>query len=132
MVIYQNFSPQKNISSAGSPPNSLWNDFLNNNSSSTLIVLGDYFFLAQKDKPGDRIFVRNIKINNKKEYEDSSKKDPELKTKYEPLEFTFLRPSAAAVIPELTKILGTSPDKDSIKLASQLKWEDFSSYNIIY
>lgn len=132
VVIYQNLSPQKNISAVGFSPNSLWNDFLNSNSPSTLIVLGDYFFLAQNDKPGDRVFVRNIKINNKKEYEDSSKKDPELKAKYEPLEFTFLRPSAAAVMPELMKILGTSPDKVSIKLASQLKWEDFSSHNIIY
>lgn len=129
VIIYQNLFTAKTITPSGNAPNYLWNDFEKN---STIIVFGDYFFFSDREKPGERIFLRNIKINSHKEFEDSARKNPALKNRYEPLEFTFLRPSATAALPEIIKILGCSPEKVTLKLASQLKWEDFNNHNIIY
>lgn len=129
VIVYQFFNSGKAGHGTASVPNPLWNDF---NKNSTIIVFGDYFFLSDKEQPGERIFIRNIKLNSHKEFEDSARKNPDLKNKFEPLEFTFLRPSATAAIPEIMRILGSSPENVTLKLASQLKWEDFNNHNIIY
>jgi len=131
-IVFQNFVYFKNSPQAAYLPNPVWSDFFNRNSPSTIIVLGDYFFLAQREKPGERLFTRSIKLNSLKEFEDSAAKAPELKNKFAPLEFTYLRPSSIAAIPEIQRVLGTSPERVTLKLASQLKWEDFNNHNIIY
>ncbi len=55
-------------------PNPIWTEFFQTNTHPTLIVLGDYFFMAEKDQGKDRIFLRNTKINSDKDFQSISKR----------------------------------------------------------
>lgn len=113
-------------------PNPIWKDFVQKNNRSTLIVLGDYFFMSEKNSGGDRIFLRNTKINSEKDFQKFLKEYPSEYGKYDILRFTYLRPSACFGLLEILRVLGTNPQKVSLKLASQLKWEDFDKHNIVF
>jgi hypothetical protein len=113
-------------------PNSIWKGYIQKSDQPTIIVLGDYLFMIKKNSGGDRIFVRNTKINNDKDFQEYIKKYPELYGQYEKLNFTYLRPSSSFGLLEIIKALGSSEDNVSIRLASQLKWEDLEKHNIIF
>jgi hypothetical protein len=122
---------EKPINTA-SAPNPVWKEFMQTNSHSTLIVLGDYFFMSEKNNENDRIFIRNTKINSEKDFQKFSKKYPDNYKNLEILKFTYLRPSACFGLLEVLRTMGSSAKNVSIKLASQLKWEDFDKHNIIF
>ena len=114
-------------------PNPIWTEFLQSNNHPTLIVLGDYFFITEKNHVNkDRIFLRNTKINSDKDFQYYLKEHPDFYKKYEALKFTYLRPSSSFGLIDVLDVLGPSSKKTSIKLASQLKWEDFDQHNIIF
>ncbi len=113
-------------------PNPIWTEFFQSNTHPTLIVLGDYFFMAEKDYSKDRIFLRNTKINSDKDFQSYLKEYPGFYNKLEPLKFTYLRPSSSFGLIDILNVIGTSKQNTSIKLASQLKWEDFDKHNIIF
>jgi len=119
------------LSKAGVAPNPIWNEFLQSDYP-TMIVLGDYLFLTEKGKTHDRIFVRDPKINNEKDFRAYDKKYPGKLDGLEILKFTYLRTSSPFGLHELLRVLGYSSPNVSIKLASEVKWEDFDKHNIIY
>jgi hypothetical protein len=113
-------------------PNPIWKEFLQKNNRSTVIVLGDYFFMAEKNSGNQRIFIRNTKINSEKDFQKFLNEYPTVYDKYETLRFTYLRPSACFGLLEVLRVLGTSVQNVTIKLSSQLKWEDFDKHNIVF
>lgn len=115
-----------------SSPNPIWSEFLQKSSKPTTIVLGDYLFFTEKDNHAERIFLRNTKINDEKDFQEFKKKYPDVYSNYELLKFTYLRPSAPLGLLEVLNIWNNSSKNLSIKLASQLKWEDFDEHNVIF
>ncbi|OGU34292.1 MAG: hypothetical protein A2068_13705, partial [Ignavibacteria bacterium GWB2_35_6b] len=112
--------------------NPVWSEFLQKSSKPTTIVLGDYLFITEKNNPADRIFLRNTKINSEKDLQEFKKKKPDIYSNYELLKFTYIRPSAPYGLLEVLNIWNNSFKNLSIKLASQLKWEDFDEHNVIF
>ncbi len=111
--------------------NQIWSEFFQTNTHPTLIVLGDYFFMVEKDSK-DRLFLRNTKINSDKDFQVYSREYPKFYNNLEPLNFTYLRPSSSFGLIDILNVIGTSKQNTSIKLASELKWEDFEKHNIIF
>ena len=130
--IVWNSSSENIISDSSENKNEVWKEFFEENSKPTTVVLGDYIFLSQKDKSSDRIFMRNTKINSEKDFLDFKKKDPEDYAAFEMLKFTYLRPSAPYGLMQILNIWGPSFNKLSVKLASELKWEDFEEHNVVF
>jgi hypothetical protein len=112
------------------PPNPLWNDFVNPYGRPTLIVLGDYFFLRERNTIST--YYRTITINSPDDYRQRVLQDPSFAKRYEQNEFTFLRPSAPWGIVQILPILQNSKNEFSLKLASQFTVADFKSNNIIF
>ncbi len=134
-ITYQQFeapSAIKSSSRLSSAPNPVWREFLLVNSQPTIIVLGDYLFMAKKNDGTDRMFLRNTKINSEKQFQQYEEKYPGIYSNYEISKFTYLRPSASLGLLEVLRVLGNSNKNVSIKLASQLKWEDLEKHNIIF
>ena len=121
----------KNTKPNTSPVNQIWTEFFLTNTHPTLIVLGDYFFMAEKESK-DRLFLRNTKINSDKDFQAYSRENPKFYNNLEPLNFTYLRPSSSFGLIDILNVIGTSKQNTSIKLASELKWEDFEKHNIIF
>jgi hypothetical protein len=125
-------SSENSNNSTASTPNPIWKEFLQKNNRSTVIVLGDYFFMAEKTSDDERIFMRNTKINSDKDFQNFLKEYPAFYNNFEALKFTYLRPSACFGLLSVLRVLGTSTQNVTIKLASQLKWEDFDKHNIVF
>ena len=113
--------------------NPVWSEFLQRNSLPTMIVLGDYLFLYEKNKSlSGGYFVRDARINSEEDYRQLIRQNPDLINQFSILNFTYLRPSATWSYAEVLKILNDSPNKIILKLASQFKWEDFQSHNVVF
>ncbi len=112
--------------------NPIWEDFLSSKNYPTLIILGDYLILSEKGMDSGRTFLREPTINSEKELKDSIKKNPGKYGKFEVSEVSFLGASPALGINQILKALGQSSEKVTVKLSSQVKWDDLDEHNIIY
>ncbi|MCX6136407.1 MAG: helix-turn-helix domain-containing protein [Ignavibacteriales bacterium] len=110
--------------------NPLWNEFLQTNGRPTLIVVGDFFFLHERDKNDG--YYRTVKINSIDDYLEYISKNPEFGKRYAKSNFTFLRPSAPWGLMQILPILQNAPGGISLKLASQFTSDDFKSHNIVF
>lgn len=112
--------------------NIIWKDFLISELP-TLLVLGDYYVYQKPHKLNEsEIFLRNVQINSSEDFEEYLKNNPELKSEYIETPLTYLGMEAPEIVSEVTKIFGKSPEKLSIKLASDLSWRDLKNNNIIF
>ena len=112
--------------------NPIWYEFLNEKKP-VLIVMGDYFFMAENRKGNSyKSYLRITDINSIDDYNDTIMNNPELKAILEPLNFTYLRPSISYSLLEILPILSESTNEITLKLASEVIWSDFDSYNVIY
>ena len=119
---------KKNVAS-----NPIWTELIQSDNYPVTIILGDYLFLIDKNLgPTKRIFVRNPKINNENDFKTYKKLNPGKLDNYEILKYTYLRPSSSLGLAELFKSLGSSLQNVTVKLASEVKWEDFDKHSVIY
>ncbi len=114
------------------PVNPIWNEFVESNNQPTLIVLGDYLVLSEKGKMGGRTFLREPRINSESELRDLAKLEPRKYKDYVISDVTYIGAGASLGIWQIMKILVSSPKPISIKLSSELKWDDFDNNNIVY
>jgi len=113
--------------------NPVWSEFFLSNGLPTMIVLGDYLFLFEKNKSlSGGYFVRDPRINSEEDYRQIIRENPTLINQFSILNFTYLRPSATWGYTEVIQILNNSPNKIILKLASQFKWEDFQTHNVVF
>ncbi len=113
--------------------NPVWIDFLEPNGRPVIVVLGDFYFLFEKEGTIERgRFVRDVMINSSEDYKQRIRKDAEFAKKYIQSDFTFLRPSASWGLSEILPYLGQTPKGYTLKLASQFSIEDARKNNIIY
>ncbi len=115
-----------------SPDNPIWTEFLNSDKP-TMLVAGDYFFLYYH-RQGDqrRINVRDPSINSPEEFKNYLEENPDNEDRLHPLVHTYLRPNSLWGIVELMPILSTFETPYTIKMASEVVWEDITSNNIIF
>jgi hypothetical protein len=111
-------------------PNALWTEYVQPHSRPTLIVLGDYYFLRERNEVSS--YYRTVPINSIEDFQAWIARDPAFAGKYQPLEFTFLRPSNLWGVMQILPILRQSPQGYSFKLASEFSTADFKTHNIVY
>lgn len=133
-VIYLNFFSKgaPALENSQHPINAVWNEFYSNPDHPTLIILGDYLVLSDKGVDKGRSFLREPGINSEQEFKDSLEQNSR---KYGPLEIspiTFLGSSAPLGLPQIMKALGPASANVSMKLSSQVKWDDLDDQNIIF
>ena len=115
---------------AGDP---VWKEFMIPSGRPTLVVLGDFFFLYERDSAGgNRKFVRNIDINSVEDFRERVKRDPTFAARYVQSDFTFLRPSASWGLATILPILEKSPNAFALKLATQFTVDDLKTHNVIF
>ncbi len=112
--------------------NPMWNEFLENNQHPTLIVLGDFLVLSEKGKIDGRTFLRDPKINSEKELRDLTITNKDNYAKYQIADVSYIGISPALGLSDIFKVIKNSTKQFSVKLSSQLKWDDFDNNNIIY
>lgn len=134
VILFQEFLNKPTPVSAGNNTavNPIWNEFLEDNKRSTLIVLGDFLVLSEKGIVGGRTFLRDPKINSEKELRENALKRPEMYDKYQIADVTYIGDAAALGVSEVIKVITNSSKPISVKLSSQLKWDDFDNNNIVY
>jgi hypothetical protein len=108
----------------------VWIEFTQPNGRPTLIVLGDFFFLRERDKNDG--YYRTIKINTIDEYLEYINQNPEFARRYTKNNFTYLRPSAPWGLMQILPLLQSGHNGITLKLASQFTSDDFKTNNIIF
>ena len=111
-------------------PNPIWSEFVQPNGRPTLIVLGDYFFLRENNPVSS--YYRTVTINGPEDFETRVMNDPGFSKRYQPLPFTYLRPSASWGLTYVLPVLQKSARGYSLKLASEFTTNDFKSNNIVF
>lgn len=124
----QSTSPNSSMQRTAASP--IWNEFIQPKGRPTLIVLGDFFFMRERDKNDG--YLRLIKINTIDDYLEYIRQNPEFGKRYTKNNFTFLRPSAPWGLMQILPILKNAPNGVTLKLASQFTSDDFKSNNIIF
>lgn len=115
-----------------SPDDPIWTEFLNSKKP-TMLVIGDYFFLYyHRQDDQRRINVRDPSINSPEEFKNYLEDHPDNENILHPLVHTYLRPNSLWGIVELMPILRTFEIPYTIKMASEVVWEDITSNNIIF
>ncbi len=110
----------------------IWNDFLNSKLP-TLLVIGDYFVYQRPYKSEEsELFIRNVEINSKADFEKYLEENSDLKAKYIYTPLTYLGMEVPYVVSTLTRVFKNHSDKLKIKLASDLTWQDVQKNNIIF
>jgi hypothetical protein len=111
-------------------PNSLWTEYVQPQARPILVVLGDYFFMREQNPVSS--YYRTVPINSVEDFQERAARNPEFARRYQPLEFTYLRPSATRGLIQILPILERSPQGYSFKLASEFSTADFKTHNIVY
>ena len=108
----------------------IWREFVQPNGRPILVVLGDYFFLRENNPVSS--YYRTVTINSPEDFEERITKEPGFAKRYQPLQFTYLRPSASWGLAQILPILQKSPRGYSMKLASEFTPNDFKTNNIVF
>jgi hypothetical protein len=132
LLVFRGFENRRDPIStqAKTEANPLWSEFVQPNGRPTLIVLGDFFFMRERNDM--EVYYRRGKINSLDEYLEYISKNPDFGRRYMKNSFTFLRPSAPWGLIHLLPVLQTSPNGFSLKLASQFTADDFKANNVVF
>lgn len=104
---------------------------ISNSEFPILLVFGDYYVL--KDSTSSRNnYVRDILINSYDDYERLAREGNIDNDKFVKTEITYLGKFALWCFNELYPLLHSWEKPIEIKLSSQLVWEDFDKYDIIF
>ncbi len=112
--------------------NPFWTEYLNNDQRPTLIVLGDFLVISEKGVRHLRTFLRDPRINSEKELLATNREFKNKYNDYQISDVTYLGTSVGLGLSDVMKVLKKSTKPVTVKLSSQLKWDDFENNNIIY
>jgi hypothetical protein len=113
-------------------PNPVWSEFWGRSDHPTLIVIGNYLFLSERGKIDRRTFLRVPQINSENELVEAARRDPNRFGHYEVSDVSYIGAGASLGVSQVINALGRSHSNISVKLSSELKWDDFDSHDIIY
>jgi len=134
LLLYREFGPRPSAG-PGPPPaavNPIWTEFLQPESQPILFVVGNYQFLSEKGRLVGRTFLRDPRINSGEDLQRLTEKYPEKFAGSEISDVSYVGAGATLGLPTLLKALGSASDKVSIKLSSQLKWDDLDNHSVVY
>jgi hypothetical protein len=134
LFVFREFSHQ--APPVSSPPpvpvNFIWTEFLQKESPPILLILGDYLFLSEKGRRFGRTFLREPRINSEEELRAFAEAEPEKYGRYEISDVSYVGAGASLGLSMLLDALGNSFDRISVKLSSQLKWDDLENHSVVY
>lgn len=108
----------------------MWGDILKSDLP-VLVVLGDYF-LYQDTVSQYNYFVRNPRINSIEEFEAFVYSDPLENSVFRPTSLTFLGKFSVWCFNDIIHHLVGANIPIDLRLSSNLQWQDFQKYNIIF
>lgn len=127
-LLYQDYRVKDRVSPVSSR-NPIWHDFITSDIPNAFIV-GDYFFMSEKHETEPRrIFIRDPRVNSRVEYEQ---KYETFYRDWQPLEFSYLRKSILLSTLSIVPVLQMNNQNVQIIQSSELKWDDFNHFNMIY
>lgn len=134
IILIQSFRGTSAASSAADAEsvNPFWAEYMNNDQHPTLIVLGDFLVLSEKGVRHLRTFLRDPRVNSEKELLKANQLYKNKYGNYLISDVTYLGTSAGLGLTEVMKALKRSSKPVTVKLSSQLKWDDFENNNIVY
>lgn len=110
--------------------NPVWKEFVASNLP-TLVVLGDYLILSDKQIKGIRNFLRVPSINSEAEFADSIKSNRKKYGNFEISKVPFLSTGSTMGALSLLRAIGIN-EKVSFKLSREITWADIEKNNIIF
>jgi hypothetical protein len=134
LLLYREFahrSPPATVAPVAAV-NPIWAEFLLPESQPILLVVGDYQFLAEKGRSVGRTFLRDPRINSEDDLRAFTKKNPGKFAGSEISDVSYVGVAAALGLPTLLQVFGGASSRVSIKLSSELKWDDFDDHCVVY
>ncbi len=99
----------------------------------TLIVPGNNFFFAmQSGLVNETIIARNTEINSINDFNQFVKSHPQLSDSIWVGDYAFLGKESAWSLNHLLPVFFSAHKKVELVISSQLSWDDFQKYNIVY
>lgn len=112
--------------------NPIWKNYLQGELP-TLIVNGDNYFFSMTDSAIDQsLIVRFTRINSTLDLNAYLAENPDLTNRIQEGDYAFLGKESAWSLQKLFPIFYSYHQHPELTLASQLTWEDFQKYNIVY
>jgi len=108
----------------------IWKEVLNSELP-TLIVMGDYF-LYQDIASDYRYFIRNPRVNSEQEFKDFLAKNPGQANFFRTTNLSFLGKFTVWCFNDIIQPLVQANVEVDLRLSSNLQWQDFQKYNIIF
>jgi len=112
--------------------NPIWDEFIEKNSFPTLFIIGDYLVMSQKGSITSRTFLRDPKVNSENDLRFYSNQFPDKYGSYEISDVSYVGTATTLGLPYLFHALGSASNKVSLRLSSQIKWQDLDNYNIVF
>jgi len=134
LLLYREFGHRSSPAS-GAPAmavNPIWTEFLLPESQPILLVIGDYLFLSEKGRSVGRTFLRDPRINSQDDLRVLAERYPEKFAGSEISTVSYVGVGASLGLPTLLQVFGSASNKVSIKLSSELKWDDLDNHSVVY
>ncbi len=134
LLLYREFAPRSSPASGvpAASVNPIWTDFLLPESQPILLVIGDYLFLSEKGRSVGRTFLRDPRINNQEDLRVLAERYPEKYAGSEISTVSYVGVGASLGLPTLLQVFGNASNRVSIKLSSELKWDDLDNHCVVY
>lgn len=99
-----------------------------------LVVVGDYYILGELDERGDVVrFVREFSINSARDLATFRNRNPEIASRYQDLNTTYLARSTATALADVLSVLDTLPDRNiNVVTMSEFDPADVRTNHIVY
>lgn len=112
----------------------IWGSFIGNGLP-TLLVFGDHFFFASRENndPATEMHLRYHKVNSMKELQDFiAAQNNDKNIKYFKDSDYFLDRYCSWSLMHILPIFYSYKKDVTLKIASELRWNDFNNYNILF
>lgn len=127
-VLY--FIYAKNYAPTPLQKTNIWKEFLRSDEN-VLIVLGNHFFMAAPTATGNNGIIRDFDINSSEDMEQYVEDNPEMKDTISELHYSYLTWQAPACLFQIMPLFDDI-SKTSIKMSSDLSYQDIKNQHIIY
>lgn len=135
LLLYREFAPRSSPASsvpAAASVSPIWTDFLLPESQPILLVIGDYLFLSEKGKSVGRTFLRDPRINSQEDLRILTERYPAKYAGSEISTVSYVGVGASLGLPALLQVFGSVSNRVSVKLSSELKWDDLDNHCVVY
>lgn len=109
----------------------IWNDIYKSDYP-LLIVLGDHYFINQKNVFGWMSPTRFVEINSDDDFEEMIEKTPDKADKLEKTDQTYINKQAPFAMHKVMNFLAGNNLQINMRYSSDMKWEYVQDYNTLF